>query len=141
MDERTIMAAMAVERKQYTALTEVMELTEELSQALQRQDQVSVQMFLSMRQESINRLREYRSLLERQCAVLSPEEGKTLRQLLSGEGGDTSQAGKSLERLVGQNRNLLEKILHADIWISKQLGGKKSFYAQRETRNRDGKQT
>ena len=134
MDERTIMAAVAVERKRYTALTETLELTEELAQALQRQDQVSVQMFLSMRQESINRLREYRMLLERQCAILSPEEGQTLRQLLSGKGGDVSQAGKSLEKLVGQNQNLLEKILRIDTRISKQLGGKKSFYAQREAR-------
>ena len=42
MDEKVIAAAVATERKRYTVLTEVMEITEELSDAFQRQDQVSV---------------------------------------------------------------------------------------------------
>lgn len=48
MDEQVAAAALATERKRYEALSEVMELTEELSEAIQRQDQVSIRMFLGM---------------------------------------------------------------------------------------------
>ena len=51
LDDRHFSAASAVQRKMYVLLTEVSELTDQLSQAVDRQDQVSVRMFLSMRQE------------------------------------------------------------------------------------------
>lgn len=134
MNEQSVMTALALERKRYSALTEVMELTEELSQALQRQDQVSVQMFLRMRQEPVNQLREYQALERKQQAELSEEDAQELKGLLSGDGvGQTSQA-QSLARLAGQNRNLLERVLRADRQISVRLGGKKSFYQQRNRR-------
>ena len=134
MNEQSVMTALALERKRYSALTEVMELTEELSQALQRQDQVSVQMFLRMRQEPVNQLREYQALERKQQAELSEEDAQELKGLLSGDGvGQTSQA-QSLARLAGQNRNLLERVLRADQQISVKLGGKKSFYQQRNRR-------
>lgn len=134
MNEQSVMTALALERKRYTALTEVMELTEELSQALQRQDQVSVQMFLRMRQEPVNQLREYQALERKQQAGLTEEDAQSLKELLSGDGmGQTPQA-QSLARLAGQNRDLLERVLRADRQISVRLGGKKSFYHQRDRR-------
>lgn len=134
MNEQSVMTALALERKRYTALTEVMELTEELSQALQRQDQVSVQMFLRMRQEPVNQLREYQALERKQQAELPEEDAQILKELLSGDGvGQTPQA-QSLVRLAGQNRDLLERVLRADRQISVKLGGKKSFYHQRDRR-------
>ena len=134
MNEQSVMTALALERKRYSALTEVMELTEELSRALQRQDQVSVQMFLRMRQEPVNQLREYQALERKQQAELSEEDAQELKGLLSGDGvGQTSQA-QSLARLAGQNRNLLERVLRADRQISVRLRSKKSFYQQRNRR-------
>ena len=87
MDSQVIAAALATERKCYAALTEVMELTQDLSDAVQRQDQVTVQMFLSMRQEPINQLKEYRSLQRKRCASLPEEESAALWKVLTGKGG------------------------------------------------------
>ena len=50
-----------------------------------RQDQVSVRLFLSMRQEQINQLRDQKELLKKQCGGLPKEEGDLLRQILSGK--------------------------------------------------------
>ena len=41
LSEQTVMSALVTERKMYTALTELLETTGELSEALSRQDQVS----------------------------------------------------------------------------------------------------
>ena len=130
MDSHVIAAALATERKCYAALTEVMELTQDLSDAVQRQDQVTVQMFLSMRQEPINQLKEYRSLQRKRCASLPEEESAALWKVLTGKGADGTGQLQELEKVVGQNQSLLERIQQADRQVSVSLGGKKSFYSK-----------
>ena len=130
MDSQVIAAALATERKCYAALTEVMELTQDLSDAVQRQDQVTVQMFLSMRQEPINQLKEYRSLQRKRCASLPEEESAALWKVLTGKGADGTGQLQELEKVVGQNQSLLERIQQADRQVSVSLGGKKSFYSK-----------
>lgn len=130
MDSQVIAAALATERKCYAALTEVMELTQDLSDAVQRQDQVTVQMFLSMRQEPINQLKEYRSLQRKRCASLPEEESAALWKVLTGKGADGTGQLQDLEKVVGQNQSLLERIQQADRQVSVSLGGKKSFYSK-----------
>lgn len=130
MDSHVIAAALATERKCYAALTEIMELTRDLSDAVQRQDQVTVQMFLSMRQEPINQLKEYRSFQRKRCASLPEEESAALWKVLTGKGGDGTGQLQELEKLVGQNQSLLERIQQVDRQVSVKLGGKKSFYSK-----------
>lgn len=130
MNEQTITEAHGACRSMYTALTELLELTNELSKAIQRQDQVSVQLFLSMRQEPLDRLRVCDTRLRRLCSLLPPAEGAQLRQVLNGQGGGTA-ATQGLERTVRQNRQLLEQITRMDERINRRMGGKKSFYEQK----------
>ena len=129
MNEQTITEAHGACRSMYTALTELLELTNELSEAIQRQDQVSVQLFLSMRQEPLDRLRVCDTRLRRLCSLLPPAEGAELRQVLNGQGGGTA-ATQGLERTVRQNRQLLEQITRIDERLNRRMGGKKSFYEQ-----------
>ena len=70
MNEQTITEAHGACRKMHTALTELLELTNELSEAIQRQAQVSVQLFLSIRQEPLEQLRVYYTRLRRLCSLL-----------------------------------------------------------------------
>lgn len=132
MNQQSIMEALALERKRHEALTEAQELTGELAEALQRQDQVSVQMFLSMRQEPINRLREFQALRRKQLAALPEGELREMETLLSGKAPGQTAMEQNLGRLAGQNRQLLERVIQADRRINMRLGGKKSFYAQQK---------
>lgn len=127
MNEQTITEAHGACRRIYTALTELLELTNELSEAIQRQDQVSVQLFLSMRQEPLEQLRVYDARLRRLCSLLPQAEGAQLRQVLNGQSGGTA-ATQGLEQTVRQNRQLLEQITRIDERINRRMGGKKSFY-------------
>lgn len=129
MNEQTITEAHGACRSMYTALTELLELTNELSEAIQRQDQVSVQLFLSMRQEPLDRLRVCDTRLRRLCSLLPAAEGAELRQVLNGQGSGTA-ATQGLERTVRQNRQLLEQITRIDERLNRRMGGKKSFYEQ-----------
>lgn len=132
LSNQTLATATAIQRKMYTSLTEVADLTDQLSQAVDRRDQVSVQMFLSMRQEEINQLSSCEAVLQRQCAELPSEDGALLRQLLTGKVSQppTSPDGQALLQQVERNRALLERVRWADQAVSRRLGGPASYYAK-----------
>ena len=78
LTEQQLTSVLATERRIYAALSEVLELTGELSASIQRGDSVSVQLFLQLRQEPINQLREYQTNLAQQCRILPAEDRKEL---------------------------------------------------------------
>ena len=128
MDEQTIRTVLTVERKMYNTLNEVMELTQEMSEAVRRQDGVSVRLFLKMRREPIQQLGKYRALLEQQCVDLPQPEGEALRHLLSGESTGGTEETQPLEHQVKLNQSLLQRIIQADRAVSEKINPKKSFY-------------
>ena len=128
MDEQALKVAMSAEQKMYTALSEVMELTGELADAFQRQDQVSVQMFLGMRQEPIDRLESCKAMLERQCLQLPSEQRQILRGILQGQ--SPPPQAQALGELVQKNKRLLDRILEVDRRLNLRIGGEHSFYHQ-----------
>lgn len=92
LTEQQLTSVLATERRIYAALSEVLELTGELSASIQRGDSVSVQLFLQLRQEPINQLREYQTNLAQQCRILPAEDRKELEGLLSGQAPAASPA-------------------------------------------------
>ena len=126
MDEQVLKVAMSAEQKMYTALSEVMELTGELADAFQRQDQVSVQMFLGMRQEPIDRLESCKAMLERQCLQLPPEQRQILRGILQGQ--TPPPQAQALGELVQKNKRLLDRILEVARRLNLRIGGAPSVY-------------
>ena len=128
LSQEVLSAAAAVEKKMYLALCEVEELTMELAQAVDRRDQVSVRMFLSLRQEQVDRLQEQKALLNKQCAQLPDQDGTLLNQLLNAKEPPPCAGAEELLRQVQRNRLLLERILRADRQASRRLGGAGSFY-------------
>ena len=127
LSKQELDAALAVERAMYRALSEVQDITRELLDAVDRQDQVSVRLFLSMRQEQINQLKDQKELLKKQCGGLPKEEGDLLRQIRSGK-KPAGVEGEALSLQVERNRALLERTLQADKALSRRLAGRESFY-------------
>ncbi len=129
LKQQSVMAALGVERRMYASLCEVMDLTEQLSDAIMRKDQVSVSLFLNLRKDQINDMLIYKQTLEKQCSELPAEDGKRLEALLAGR-----EIGEEHELVlceqVKKNRSLLERTIGADKQVSKRLGGKKSFYSE-----------
>ena len=119
---------LATERRIYAALSEVLELTGELSASIQRGDSVSVQLFLQLRQEPINQLREYQTNPAQQCRILPAEDQKELEGLLSGQAPAASPAAQPLQEQLQRNRALWTRVVQADRAASGRLCGKDSFY-------------
>lgn len=133
LSDQDFTSATAIQRKMYTSLNEVSDLTDELSQAVNRQDQVAVRMFLSMRQEEIQRLTSYQAMLNRQCAQLPPEDAKLLTQLNTGrfQGAAPSPSAQALLQQAQRNRTVLERVRRTDQAVSLRLGGSNSFYSKK----------
>lgn len=130
LNEQQIQAAMGVARRMYPLLLDVMEITDDLSDSLKRQDQVSVRMFLSMRQDSINQLVKCKEELRKQCNLMKPEEGEQLQQILDGNPPKDVPGISQLAEQVEKNQTLLRRVIQADRVINQRIGGKQSFYSK-----------
>ena len=128
LTEQQLTSVLATERRIYAALSEVLELTVELSTSIQRGDSVSVQLFLQLRQEPINQLREYQANLAQQCRVLPAEDWRELEGLLAGQAPAASSGTRPLQEQLQRNRALWTRVVQADRAASGRLCGKDSFY-------------
>lgn len=116
-----------LKRKQILQLHEVDSLTQQLAQAVDRRDQVSIKLLLSMRQEPISQLQELNDSLHARLESFPEEEAIRMAALLDGAPAETKQE-EALVQQVAQYRRLLERITAVDRRISERMGGKKSFY-------------
>ena len=73
-----------LERKKYNQLSEVMDLSRQLGEAMDRNDQVSLRMLISMRQEPILQLEELKRAIEIKRGSLAPEDQARVAALESG---------------------------------------------------------
>lgn len=135
MEQSDLLNAHVQEKKVYNLLVEVMDLSQQLAEAVDRQDQVTVQLILSMRQDAINRLAETDQVLRTLGEGLSAGDAERLNQLLNGDPAFT-QAEQGLANQIADNRRLLQKIIQLDRQINQKIAGSDSFYFTSESAQR-----
>lgn len=127
MDSRTLDELFLKTRHLYVKLTEFEDITIELAQALDRRDEVSVQMLLNMREDPANQLQEIHQGLRSRLRELPEDDAIRARKILEG----APQEAPEEERLcaqVSQNARLLKRCQELDKRISIRMDGKRSFY-------------
>lgn len=113
--------------KEYLKLLEVVRLTQELADAADRRDEVSVRMLLEMRQELLLELQQLDSDLRENLLAWPEDEAIRMGALLNG-GKPSAADEEALCDQLAKNRQLLAQITDLDKRISTRLGGKRSFY-------------
>ena len=111
----------------YTLLNEVMDLSRQLAEALDRNDAVTIRMLVSMRREPLEKVLRARQILEEQREALNGEVGDRLAELLNGEPARTEEE-QVLAKQVSVNRRLLEQALALDQRLNQKLTHDKSIY-------------
>lgn len=111
----------------YTLLNEVMDLSRQLAEALDRNDTVTIRMLVSMRREPLEKVLRARQILEEQREALNGEVGDRLAELLNGEPARTEEE-QVLAKQVSVNRRLLEQALALDQRLNQKLTHDKSIY-------------
>ena len=120
-----------LERKKYNLLSEVMDLSKQLGEVMDRNDDVSIRLLLAMRQEPLLRLQELKHAADLKKETLSPGD----RERISALGQGAAPRGEEetvYQNQAGAARRLLERIVELDERLSRRMGGKDSFYVQKK---------
>lgn len=115
----------------YEILNEIYRLTGEIGDSLLRDDRVSVQMLIEMRQTEIENLMENEGQLHYLLECASDEERAGLEALIAGKAADSGEESPEEQKLreTGlQIQSMLHKLVARDRMVSTKLAGKDSFY-------------
>lgn len=114
-------------KKSYGALSEALDLTRQLAEAVDRDDQVAVRMLVSMRQEPTDKLRQAQQALAQQQEGLPPEDRERLQALLKGAAAETAEE-TPLVNQVGLNQRILKQLVDLDRVVNRKLTRDQSIY-------------
>ena len=127
MEASALLDAHVQLKRIYTALNESLDLTRQLADAVDRDDQVSAQMLVSMRQEPIDKLSRARQALEQQRQALSGGDAARLAAILKGAAAETAEEGPVTAQ-VGVNQRILKQLVDLDQVVNRKLAREKSIY-------------
>ena len=108
-------------------LNEVLDYSQQLGEALNRNDQVSMRLVLSMREEPIAKLKlADRALMRQRDAMPEGEEKKRFISLLNGEPSDDPQENMLATRMEA-NKKLLVRVVEIDKVLNRKIAREKSI--------------
>ncbi len=116
-----------LERKKYNYLVELQDLTGQLAENLDRNDQVSVRMLVAMRQDPVRLLAEVDNSGKIRLAALSEEDRRRAEELLK-EGQPRDDGERVFLEQAQKTRRLLEQVVAMDRRVSMKMAGENSFY-------------
>ena len=111
----------------YAALSEALDLTRQLADAVDRDDRVAIQMLVSMRQEPTDKLAGAHQALAQQKQSLSAADADRLDALLRGAEAET-EAESPLAKQAGVNQRILKQLVDLDRVVNRKLTREKSIY-------------
>jgi hypothetical protein len=128
MEQGKILDVYAQLKRIYRNLDATMDLSRQMAEAVDRDDQVTVQMLLAMREEPIRELTNAREALKQQIAASAPEDAKRLRAILNGEATEAAEEERVLVNQVAANQRLLEQVQQLDKILNQKISREKSIY-------------
>lgn len=122
---------MVLERKKYNCLSEVMDLSQQMGEALDRNDDVSIRLLLALRQDPVLQLEELKRSIDAKEESLPTEERERVSALASGA-APRGELEENYAKQAGAARRLLERVVELDQRLSRRLAGDNSYYAKQE---------
>ena len=118
-----------LERQKYNHLSELMDLTRQLGEAIDRGDEVSVRILVSMRNDPLVGLEELKKATQLRTEALSREERERVEELNSGASPEDENEILYVNQ-AGSARRLWERVVELDRRLNHRLAGDDSFYAK-----------
>lgn len=119
--------AQMMAKRLYVLLSEVEDLSRQLAEALDRNDQVTARMLIAMRGEPIHKAEQARQALSALRDGMSAQDAERLTELLNG-----AEAGAEIEKpLAAQLRSndlLLKRVLALDESLNLKIAREQSVY-------------
>lgn len=118
-----------LERQKYNHLSELMDLTRQLGEAIDRGDEVSVRILVSMRNDPLVGLEELKKATQLRTEALSREERERVEELNSGASPEDENEILYVNQ-AGSARRLWERVVELDQRLNRRMAGDDSFYAK-----------
>ena len=130
MDEQGIFVEIMKKLQKDGSMNEIFKTTQEMQDALARDDRVSLEMLIKMRQDEIDRAVDCDRDIQYLLSVLAPERREQVRDWLNHgtakeqDGFEAVKIGEIAESI----RKVLERTIQVDSRMSQRVAGKDSFY-------------
>ena len=128
MEASALLDAHVQLKRAYTALNEALDLTRQLADAVDRNDEITIQMLVSMRQEPTTKLAGAYQALDQQKAALNEADLARLTALLDGAAAGEAPE-EPLANQVGLNRRVLKQLVDLDRVVNQKVARDKSIYS------------
>ena len=128
MEASALLDAHVQLKRAYTALNEALDLTRQLADAVDRDDEITIQMLVSMRQEPTTKLAGAYQALDQQKAALNEADRARLTALLDGAAAGEAPE-EPLANQVGLNRRVLKQLVDLDRVVNQKVARDKSIYS------------
>lgn len=122
---------MVLFQRRYNSIREVSRLTEELADALSRNDEISVTMVLEMRADELGRFDDCTGELWRMCEHAGCETVQKMRRLITADPAETageSPEEKKIYEIRRKTQAVIDQLRVADERLNRKVAGKKSYY-------------
>ncbi len=127
MEASALLDAHVQLKRIYTSMNEAMDITQQLAEAVDRDDQVTIQMLVAMRQEPVDKMSQAKRVLDLQKDALPETDRLRLEALLKG-GPPEDAAEEAFVKQAGMNDRLLKQLANLDRVLNKKLTRDKSIY-------------
>lgn len=128
MKSEDLMDTLVLTKRMGNLLNEILDLSQQMAQAVDRSDEVTVGMLISMRSEPLEKLKVVHQALHTQLeAAAGSEEGERLAALLNGGKAD-GEAEEALAKQVAANARQWEKIAALERVLNKKIARDKSIF-------------
>jgi len=129
MEELILRKAQNLAKKLYMQLVEVQDISRQLAEALDRNDQVTARMLIGMRREPIDIACQTKEAIGALRDALEPEEKQRLTELLNGDEPKTEQE-HPLAAQIKSNEQLLRRLTELDKALNIKIARDKSAYRE-----------
>lgn len=127
MEKTVFFEAQLQARRLYTLLNEVLDISQQMLEAADRGDEVTIHLLLGERGELIHRLSKMKNMLDLQYESDNTIESKRIKSLLNGDSPQNEEE-QPLAAQVIANQNLLQTVLEIDQRLNRKVAQEDSVY-------------
>lgn len=127
MGSGTIEQILIKKKQQYVKLIELSDITKQLANAVDRKDEVSIKIMISMRQTPLLELMETDTWIKDTVNTLPEAEAVRMGEILAGAEASSPEETALCDQ-ISQNKRLLKSIGDMDRRISEKVDKRRSFY-------------
>ena len=131
MTEKTVMDALVQMKRTGNLLNEMEDLTKQMGEVIDRNDQVSLEMLIAMREEPLSKLQEADRAVRDQLELLTDRlEAAQLASMLGGgpPADPDARVQRQLCDQVASNNRRLKRIIELDRQLNERLARESSAY-------------